>query len=100
MCKEMRNSRPCSNYQCRHNVFWEGLALNMDKIRMTDRTVRVRNCCRLIREPWTCEEIARAWGLTEKKVKRFEQSAWRKLQRETYREKSKQTLWLAERDSV
>jgi DNA-directed RNA polymerase sigma subunit (sigma70/sigma32) len=99
MCKEMRNTRPCSNYQCRHNLFWEGLGLNMDNIEMTDKALRIRNCCRLIREPWTCEEIARAWGLTEKKVKRFEESAWRKLHRETYPKRSRQALWMTEQNT-
>jgi DNA-directed RNA polymerase sigma subunit (sigma70/sigma32) len=100
MCKEMRNTKPCSNCQSRDNLFWEGLGLNMGKIQMTNRALRIRNCCRLIREPWTCEEIAKVWGLTKKRVKRFEESAWRKLQRKTYREESRHRIFVDEQNPV
>jgi transcription initiation factor TFIIIB Brf1 subunit/transcription initiation factor TFIIB len=51
---------------------------------MTDKALRIRNCCRLIREPWTSEEIAEAWGLRRRTVERSEESAWRKLRKKNY----------------
>ena len=100
MCEEMRNTRPCSNYQCCHNLFWDGLGLNMDNIQITDKALRIKNCCRLICEPWACEEIATVWGLTKERVKRFEESARRKLQRRTYIQESRQAIWMTEQNTV
>jgi hypothetical protein len=79
MCKQIRNATPCLNYKCSHNLFWEGLKLNTDKIRMTEKAFRIRNCCRCINEPWTSEEIAEVWGLPKKAVKHSEESGKRKL---------------------
>jgi len=68
MCKERLETTPCLNYKCPSNLFWEGLKLNMDKIRLTEKALRIRNCCRLIHEPLTSEEIAEAWGLGRETV--------------------------------
>ncbi len=84
MCNVKLGMRPCLNYQCRHNLFWRGLKLNMDRIQMTEKALQIRNCCRFIGEPWTSEEIAEIWGLTRKEVKRSEQSASRKLHRRSW----------------
>jgi len=92
MCKQMHNAAPCSNYKCPHNLFWERLKLNVDKIHMTEKTFRIRNCCCLIHEPWTPEEIAAAWGLTTKGIRQAEGLAWRKVQRKRYFKESSQAI--------
>ena len=79
MCKQIHNATPCLNYKCSHNLFWEGLELNTDKIRMTEKAFRIKNCCRCISEPWTSEEIAEVWGLPKKKVDQTAESGKRKL---------------------
>jgi DNA-directed RNA polymerase sigma subunit (sigma70/sigma32) len=48
---------------------------------MTDRALEIRNCCCLIMNPWTSEEISDAWGLTREAIRRSEERAFRKLQR-------------------
>jgi hypothetical protein len=45
MCRQMHNGTPCLDYKCLHNLFWEGLKLDMDKIQMTEKTSQIRNCC-------------------------------------------------------
>ena len=92
MCKERLDSNPCSNCRCPHNLFWEGLELDMQRIHMTRKALQIRNCCRLIREPWTSDEIAAAWGLTTKGIRQCEGSAWRKVQRKRYVKESSQTI--------
>ncbi len=79
MCKQMQYTIPCLNYRCPHNLFWEGLKLNTDKIQMTEKAFRIRNCCRFISEPWTSEEIAEVWGLPKKRVDQTEESGRKKL---------------------
>ena len=81
MCKENPCSKPCLNYKCLHNLFWEGLELNMKKTQMTAKALRIGNCCCLVREPWTSEEIAEVWGLTKRMVERWEEAAWKKIRR-------------------
>lgn len=82
MCRRWSNSEPCMNYRCPHNLFWEGLRLNLDKIHITDKALEIGNCCCLVNEPWTAGEIANAWGMTEQRVKQSEALAWRKVQRQ------------------
>ena len=84
MCKQIHNVTLCLNHKCPHNLFWEGLKLNTDKIRMTEKAFRIRNCCRFIREPWTSEEIAEVWGLPKKRVEHSEESGKRKLHRRSH----------------
>jgi len=84
MCNQIHSMTPCLNYKCSHNLFWEGLKLNTDNIRMTQKAFRIRNCCRFISEPWTSEEIAEVWGIPKKRVERFEGSGKRKLHRRSY----------------
>jgi len=84
MYSQLLERKPCRNYQCPHNLFWEGLKLNKQRVHMTDKAIRIRNCCRLICEPWTSEEIAEAWGLRRRTVERSEESAWRKLRKKSY----------------
>ena len=84
MCSQLLETKPCLNYRCPHNLFWEGLKLNKQKVHMTDKALHIRNCCRLIREPWTSEEIGEAWGLRRSTVERSEESAWRKLKKKSY----------------
>jgi DNA-directed RNA polymerase sigma subunit (sigma70/sigma32) len=71
------------NTRCPHNLFWEGLRLNLDKIHMTDKALAIGNCCCLIEEPWTPEEIGDIWGLTKKRIRQREGIAWRKVQKES-----------------
>ncbi len=80
MCKEKMETTPCLNYRCPHNLFWEGLKLNVRKIHVTAKARQIRNCCRLIHEPWTSEEIAEAWGLKRGIVTQLETIAWRQIQ--------------------
>ena len=84
MCKQIHDATPCVNYKCSHNLFWEGLKLNTDKIRTTEKAFRIRNCCRFIKEPWTSEEIAEVWGLPKKKIEQSEESGKRKLHMRSY----------------
>jgi len=69
------------NFKCSKNLFWEDLRLNREKIRMTDKALEIRNCCCLIINPWTSEEISNAWGLTREEIRRSEERAFKKLQR-------------------
>lgn len=81
MCIELLFDLPCTNFKCSNNLFWEDLKLNREKIRMTDKALEIRNCCCLIMNPWTSEEISNAWGLTREEIRRSEQEALKKLKR-------------------
>jgi DNA-directed RNA polymerase sigma subunit (sigma70/sigma32) len=82
MCRRWTDLEPCMNYGCPHNLFWKELKLNLGKIHMTDKALAIGNCCCLIDEPWTPEEIGDIWGLTEKRIRQREEIAWRKVQKE------------------
>ncbi len=82
MCTVLSVDLYCTNFQCPHNLFWEELGLDRDKIQMTDRALEIRNCCRRIIRPWTPEEIGEAWGLTKKAIRQCEAMAWRKMEKE------------------
>jgi hypothetical protein len=84
MCRTRLDRHPCLNYKCRHNLFWIGLKLNMDRIHMTGKALRIRNCARFINEPWTPEEIAEIWGVSKKKIEESEKSGRRKLSRRSH----------------
>ncbi len=77
------NPEPCVNYKCPHNLFWDALNLDREKVRITPKTLEIRNCCCLITRPWTSEEINEAWGLATESVTRSEEAAWKKIQRKT-----------------
>ncbi len=81
MCIESLFDLPCGNFKCFNNLFWEDLKLDREKIRITDKALEIRNCCCLIKRPWTSEEISNAWGLTEEEIRRSEEEALKKLQR-------------------
>jgi DNA-directed RNA polymerase sigma subunit (sigma70/sigma32) len=81
MCKALLFNLPCTNFKCPNNLFWKDLKLNREKIRMTERALEIRNCCCLIRAPWTSEEISNAWGLTKEEIRRSEEEAFKKLER-------------------
>jgi len=81
MCGRFLDSESCVNFKCPHNLFWEELGLNREKIRRTDKALEIRNCCCLIIYPWTPEEISEAWGLTRERIRRSEEEAFRKLRR-------------------
>ena len=92
MCKEMLIPHPCLNRKCPQNFFWEELKLDRRRIHMTQKALQIRNCCRLIRNPWTSDEIAEVWGLMKRKVKQCEQSAWRKIHKRSYGNESSQKV--------
>jgi hypothetical protein len=71
--------KPCMNYQCPHNLFWKGLNLNPENFKITNRALEIGNCCCLINEPWSTEEIREVWGLTIENVIRCEGMAWEKI---------------------
>jgi DNA-directed RNA polymerase sigma subunit (sigma70/sigma32) len=48
---------------------------------MTDKALEIRNCCCLIMNPWTSEEISNVWGLTRDEIRRSGEEALKKLQR-------------------
>ncbi len=81
MCKVLRSDLYCTNFKCPHNLFWEELGLDRDKIQMTDKALEIRNC--KIIHPWTPEEISDAWGLTKESIRHSEEEAFRKLQKKT-----------------
>jgi hypothetical protein len=80
MCRRWIDSESCLNYNCPHNLFWQGLKLNLARVRITEKAREIGNCCCMIHERWTSGEIANAWGLKEQRVKRSEALAWRKVQ--------------------
>lgn len=92
MCRRWTDLEPCMNYGCPHNLFWEGLRLNLNKIHMTDKALTIGNCCCLIDEPWTPEEIGDIWGLTTKRVRQCEEIAWDKMQKESPNKQLKRPL--------
>jgi hypothetical protein len=79
MCRKWLDSEPCLDYKCPHNLFWEGLKLDLKKINITIKALEIRNCCCLMREPWAPEEIGDIWGLTRKRIRHCEIIAWRKI---------------------
>ncbi len=81
MCTALSFDLYCTNFKCPHNLFWEELGLDKDKIQMTDKALEIRNCCRRIIHPWTPEEISDAWGLTKEAITHSEEEAFRKVQR-------------------
>ena len=81
MCRALRADSYCTNFKCPHNLFWEELNLERDKIQMTDKALEIRNCCCLIIHPWTSEEMSEAWGLTSKGIRCSEAEAFKKLKR-------------------
>ena len=81
MCTVLSCDLYCTNFKCSHNLFWEELNLDREKIQMTDKAIEIRNCCCLIIHPWTPEEISDAWGLTKEEIRRSEEEALKKLQR-------------------
>ncbi len=83
MCKVLSSDLYCMNFKCRNNLFWEELGLDMDRIQMTDKALEIRNCCCLITQPWTPDEISEAWGLTRQGVRNSEKEAFQKLQSKT-----------------
>ena len=81
MCTELSFDLYCTNFKCPHNLFWEELSLNRDKIQMTDKALEIRNCCCQIIHAWTPEEISDAWGLTREEIRQSEEEAFMKLQK-------------------
>jgi len=81
MCTVLSSDLYCMNFKCSHNLFWEELNLDREKIQMTDKALEIRNCCRLIMHPWTPEEIREAWGLTREGIMRSEEKAFKKVQK-------------------
>ncbi len=81
MCTALSMDSYCTNFKCPHNLFWEELNLNRERIRMTDKALEIRNCCCLIKRQWTPEEIAEAWGLGRENIMHSETAAWRKLKK-------------------
>jgi hypothetical protein len=65
--------------KCPHNLFWEKLKLNIDKIHITKRALKIGNCCCLINKPWAVEEIKAVWGLPRAEIRRCEEMAWKKI---------------------
>jgi len=68
MCKVWSSDLCCTNFKCPHNLFWEELNLDRDKIQMTFKALEIRNCCRRIMHPWTPDEISGAWGLEGRNI--------------------------------
>ncbi len=81
MCRALSVDLYCTDFKCPHNLFWEELGLNKNKIQMTDKALEIRNCCCLIMRPWTPDEISEAWGLTGEGIRCSEEKAFKKLQR-------------------
>src|SRR4030042_490611 len=81
MCKALSFDLYCTNFKCPHNLFWEELTLDRERIQMTDKALEIRNCCCLIIHPWTPGEICDAWGLTKEAIRRSEEEAYRKVKK-------------------
>jgi hypothetical protein len=67
------------NDQCPHNLFWKGLKFKPENFKITNRALGIGNCCCLINEPWSGEEIREVWGLTIEEMMRCEGMAWGKI---------------------
>jgi len=80
MCTALSSDLYCTNFKCPHNLFWEELSLDRDKIQMTDKALEIRNCRRII-DPWPREEIGDAWGLTIEAIRWSEEGALKNLRR-------------------
>ncbi|HUL23673.1 MAG TPA: hypothetical protein VLZ10_19615 [Thermodesulfobacteriota bacterium] len=81
MCTTLGLGLYCTNFKCSHNLFWEELSLDRNKIQMTGKALEIRNCCCKIIHPWTPEEIGDAWGLTGEAIRCSEEKAFRKLEK-------------------
>ncbi len=79
MCRKRSHSTPCWHYECPQNLFWIRLRLDEGRIHVTRKALEIGNCCRLLRGPWTVEDIGAVWGIPAKEVKRIEERAWKKL---------------------
>ena len=84
--------KPCMDYKCPHNLFWKGLRLNPAKCRITDRSLEIKNCCCLIKEPWTPQEIREVWGLTIENIMQCEGTAWEKIDKKNGSGQSDQAI--------
>jgi len=85
MCERWVTRKPCPDYRCPHNLFWEGLSLDGRKIHLTDKALAIGNCCCLVDEPWTLQEIGEVWGLTRERIRQYEAKALRKVQKKNGR---------------
>jgi len=81
MCRRWLDSEPCVNYKCPHNLFWEDLKLNREKIQMTDKALGIRNCCCLVYEPWAPEQIGTVWRLAEERINQCDSMGRKKLKK-------------------
>ncbi len=81
MCERWNDAEPCRDYACHHNLFWKGLRLSRSKIQETDKALAINNCCCLIRQPWSLEDIQKAWGVSKEELMGFEKIGRGKLQR-------------------
>ena len=81
MCTVLSFDLYCTNFKCPHNLFWEELSLDREKIQMTDKALEIGNCFCRITHPWTLEEISNAWGLTKEAIWHSEEEAFGKLQK-------------------
>jgi hypothetical protein len=93
MCGKRFSPAPCWNLKCPHNLFWEELMLNGDRIRVTRKALEIGNCCCLITEPWTVEEIEAAWGIPKEGLRQFEAMAWKKITMRNAREEATKSLF-------
>jgi len=93
MCIKRFNPTPCWNFKCPHNLFWEELELKRDRIRVTKKALEIGNCCCLINEPWTVEEIEAVWGIPMGELRQFEATAWKKIYMRNAREEVTKSLY-------
>ena len=93
MCRRQLPPKPCMNNKCPHNLFWKGLSLNHEKFKITNRSLERGNCCCLINEPWTAEEIREVWGLTMEKIMRCEGMEWEKIHKKNGRGQSERAIF-------
>ncbi len=100
MCKKRLKSSLCWDYRCPHNLFWEKLNFDTNKIQVTKRAFEIRNCCCLISKPWTEEEIRAVWGLPMEEILRSEAEACKKLRKSRLREESAEAIFPALKSST
>ena len=93
MCRKRSNPSPCSHYECPHNLFRKELELNKDRISVTKNALEIGNCCRLLRTPWTVEDIEAVWGIPAGETRQVEETAWKKIYRENGREEADKVLF-------
>jgi hypothetical protein len=76
--KAGQNSKPCRDFKCEHNFFWNKSNI-FSPSKETEDTIKVNNCMCLLNEEMTLDQIGEIFGLTRERVRQIEENAIRKV---------------------